>query len=257
MNAVPIRSLTDRIRIRILLLAATAAVVFAIGGCGDDDDDGGDGPFELIVHPEFVQGMYADLPVTVLVTIEDTDSGTGEVSLTADFSHGAATVSPSQISTGQIAEVTITAEPVVDEMEATLTVTATRGDVEHVGERQIFVMPGEDDRESTARDLLAVFTAWLEENHPDLGITPDSSFESSLVAPRLLVVSHYMFDNDEYELGVSWHIMIPPDDWSELYIRPKDSLTPAQAFRVSSWSAALAGDDVAFTEVAAPPEIVR
>jgi hypothetical protein len=66
-----------------------------------------------------------------------------------------------------------------------------------------------------------------------------------------------MFDNDDYELGVSWHIMVPPDDWSELHIRPKDSLTPAQAFRLSPWSAALAGEDVEFTEVAAPAEIVR
>jgi hypothetical protein len=144
-----------------------------------------------------------------------------------------------------------------EEVDATLTVTATRADVEHTGQRQVFVVPGQDDREATARELLSLFAGWLEQHQPALGITPETGFEGSMVAPRLLVVSHYMFDNDAYELGLSWHIMVPPDDWSELYLRPKDSLAPTRAFRLSSWSAALGGEDVQFTEVAAPTEIVR
>jgi hypothetical protein len=258
MNVFSAKALAHRTWLRLLLLAVSAAVVFSIGGCGDDDDDDASGgPFDLIVQPEFVQGMYANLPVTVLVTIADGEGGSGGVSLIADFDHGTATVTPTQISDGQIAHVTVTAESVSDEIEATLTITATRANVEQKGERRIFVMPGEDDRESTARDLLAVFTRWLQENHPEFGITADTSLEGRLVAPRLLVVSHYMFENDEYELGISWHIMVPPDDWSELYIRPKDSLEPTMAFRLSSWSTALDGGDVSFTEVDAPAEIVR
>lgn len=255
MDTVSRRSGPARI-IRILRLALAVALTVAVSGCGDDIADGG-GPFELVLHPEFVQGMYADTPTTVLVTIEDVGAGSGEVFLTADFTSGTATVSPRSVSAGEIAEVAITAAPVVDEVDATLTVTATRGDVEHIDERQVFVMPGEDDREPIARDLLAVFAEWLEQNQPALGIAPETVFEGGLVAPRLLVVSHYLFENDEYELGISWHIMVPPDDWSELYIRPKDSLTPARAFRLSSWSTALSGGNVEFTEVEPPAEIVR
>jgi hypothetical protein len=51
--------------------------------------------------------------------------------------------------------------------------------------------------------------------------------------------------------------MVAPDDWAELYLRPRDELRPTRAFRVSSWSAALAGEPVEFTEVAPPDEVVR
>jgi hypothetical protein len=71
------------------------------------------------------------------------------------------------------------------------------------------------------------------------------------------VVSHYEFTNDDYELGLSWHIMVPPDDWSELYLRPRDELNPTRAFRMSSWSAAMEGGEVEFTEVSPPAEVVR
>jgi hypothetical protein len=86
---------------------------------------------------------------------------------------------------------------------------------------------------------------------------PESEFEGAMVAPRLLVVSHYMFTNELYELGVSWHVTVAPDDWAELYLRPRDELHPTRAFRVSSWSAALAGEPVEFTDVAPPDEVVR
>ena len=249
-----------RVRLALLSTVVVAVTAVTVSGCGaGGGDTGGDtgGAFDLVLQPEFVQGMYPDIPVTVLVTVEDAPEAAGEVSLAADFSHGSASVEPATITAGGIAEVTFAAEPVQDEVEATLTVTATRGEVERSDRRQVFVIPGEDDREEVARQLLAVFAGWLEENHPELGITPQTEFAGSLVAPRLLVVSHYLFENDAHELGVSWHIMVAPDDWSEIYLRPRDSLVPTRAFRLSSWSAALAGEDVEVTEVVAPAEVVR
>ena len=259
-DRLPRPRMTGRTRVWDRWLAAAlvvAALFSACSGSGGDADDGSVGPFELIVHPEFVQGMYPGVPVTVLVAVADDSAGSGEVALTADFSHGSATVAPSGVSTGQIAQVTFTADPVVDEQEEALTVEGTRGSAESVADRRIVVMPGADDREAIARDLLALFLARLQQDRPDLRITEQSAFDGSVVAPRLLVVSHYLFQNDEYELGLSWHIMVAPDDWSELYVRPKDSLTPVTAFRLSSWSMALAGENVEFTEVEPPAQIVR
>lgn len=51
--------------------------------------------------------------------------------------------------------------------------------------------------------------------------------------------------------------MVAPDDWAELYLRPRDSLTPTRAFRLSSWSTALGGGRVEITDVAPPAEVVR
>lgn len=256
MSAVVRLRMTSRTGVRDRCLVAAVAVGLLVAACGGDTVERSP-PFELIMHPEFVQGMYADTPVTVLVTVADEGSGSGEVSLTADFSHGTATVEPSRVSSGQIAEVTVTADPVVDELEATLAVTGTRDAAESVTERLIVVLPGVDDREAVARDLLALFAQRLEQDRPDLGITAQTAFDGRVVAPRLLVVSHYLFENDDYELGLSWHIMVAPDDWSELYVRPKDSLTPVMAFRLSSWSRALAGENVEFVATEPPAEIVR
>ena len=257
MSAVSTSRVTGWTRIRERFLVRVVAAALAVTACGYDLDDGRGEPLALVVHPEFVQGMYADVPTTVLVTVADDGGAPGVVGLSAEFSHGSASVDPSRLSAGEIAQVTVSADPVVDELEAILTITGSNDTHEVSTERQIFVMPGSDDREAIARDLLALFTERLARDRPELGISEETAFDGALVAPRLLVVSHYMFENDDYELGLSWHIMVAPDDWSELYIRPKNSLTPVTAFRLSSWSAALAGQGVEFTEDAPPAEIVR
>jgi hypothetical protein len=191
------------------------------------------------------------------VTVQDAEGASGEVSLSASFPDGAATVSPGSIKSGEIAEVTITADPTNEELETAVEVTAERGSEERTASRPVSVMLGEDELGPMAADLLAVFTEWLAESHPELGIGPERDFEGNIVAPRLLEVSHYFFVDEEYELGLSWHVTIQPHDWSELYIRPRDALTPTLAFRVSSWSAALEGGEVEFTDVPPPEEVVR
>jgi hypothetical protein len=227
--------------------------------CGDDGGgtNQNDAPFGLAVRPEFVQGLLADQPVNVLVTIEGSPESDEAVTLEATFTGGTVAVQPEQIRPGQIAEVSMTADAVTDDVAGELTIIAKRGSVSQTASRQVIVVPGEDDREVTARGLLALFAAWLEREHPDLGIKPDTTFDGVMVGPRLLVVSHYQFTNDAYELGLSWHIMIPPDDWSELYLRPRNELSPTRAFRMSSWNTAIEGGQVDFTEVSPPAEVVR
>jgi len=243
--------------IRILAATAVVAGTFFVAACGDGGDGEKEGPFELIVHPQFVQGALPGIPVTLLVTVHDVEGGSGEVSLSAAFSGGTVTVSPETITTGEVAEVTLTADAVDEELETAVNVTGERGSVEQTASRAVVVMPWEDELGPMAADLLEVFTEWLAESHPELEIGPEREFDGNVVAPRLLVVSHYLFADEEYELGLSWHVTIQPHDWAELYIRPRDALTPTKAFRVSSWSAALEGGEVEFTEVSPPEEVVR
>lgn len=247
------------------VVAILLAGLFVSVACGGDDGngggrDGGDGgaaPFELLVSPMFVQGLVPGEPVPVLVSVSDMRADAGEVALAATFGAGSVSVEPDRIAPGEVADVTLIGDAVTDDVAAELAITATRGSVEQTATREIIVVPFEDDRGPMAADILGIFTGWLSREHPELGITSEDEYESAMVAPRLLVVSHYMFQDDEYELGVSWHVMIAPDDWAELYLRPRDELRPTRAFRVSSWSAALAGDPVEFSEVPPPDEVVR
>jgi hypothetical protein len=238
----------------VLTTLASLAIIIA-AACGDDDDAGG--PFELVVSPEFIQGLYGDIPNTALVTIEDEAGSSGEVTLEATSDDLEMSIEPSTIEDGEVAELTITSEPVTDDREVTVTVTATRGDEERTVTKNVVVRPGTDDLGPMANEILDLFLPWLEENQPEFGLGPDTEFEGRIVAPGLLIVSHYAFFTDEYEVGVAWHITIPPDDWSDLYIRPRDELTPTAAFRVSSWTKALEGGDYEITETTVPAEVMR
>lgn len=239
-----------------LLVLATP---LALAACGDDDDGGGGGPFELTLAPEFVQGALPGVPTTMLVSVSD-EGGGGPVELDASVDAGATvSVEPAEISPGEIAEVTFTGDqvPAAEEKELTVTVTARRGSEEREATKPVIVMPGVDDRQPQAREILAVFLPWLAEQHPEMGIGPDSELDGMLVAPRLLVVSHYAFFNQEYEIGLAWHVMVAPDDWSDIYIRPRDELQPTAAYRLSSWTTALSGGDYEITPAEVPVEVMR
>jgi hypothetical protein len=67
----------------------------------------------------------------------------------------------------------------------------------------------------------------------------------------VLIVEHYLFFSTDWELDLSWHVMIAPDDWSEIDLRHRDSeLAPSLAFKIDSVSANDAPHEIA------PPEAV-
>lgn len=243
----------------ILLGALALALGGPLASCGDDDD-GEAVDFELRVSPEFVQGLLSASSVDVLVEIVNAEETDDPVEIAATATGEASVeVADASLAAGKVGKVVVTAPPVAEpnEVEFTLTITATRDGVTRTADRTIIAVPGEDDREEQAREILAYFLEWLADEHPDMGLDPDATLEGSFVAPRLLVVSHYMFEGEDYELGLSWHIMVAPDDWAELYIRPLGELAPTEAYRLSSWSTALEGGDIEFTEVDPPTEVVR
>ncbi len=230
-------------------------LVLLLSACGGEPESG---PFALVVQPEFVQGALPGEPVMLLVAVEEETATTSPVALTAASTGGAAIgVEPASVSSGELAEVTVVAADVTEETEIEVTVTARRGDEEHHVTKAIMVMPQRDELEPPAREVLNLFLPWLAEQQPELGIGPETELAGMVVAPRLLVVSHYAFLNEDYEVGLAWHIMIAPDDWADIYIRPRDSLRPTAAFRLSSWSTALAGGDVEIGPTELPAEVVR
>jgi hypothetical protein len=234
---------------------AVLAVFSLIQGCT------GDGTvseaFTLDVSPEFVQGVVPGAVTGVLVTITEEAGNGAPVVLTAVADGVQVDVEPAEIRTGEVAEVWVIAEPAAQERLIEIQITARRGETERAATRSTTVYAWEDDRGDDAARLLNIFTAWLAAEAPELGIDSDTVFSGSFVAPGLLVVSHYLYLSDEWELGLSWHVMIPPDDWSEVYLRPRTEAAPTRAFRLESQQAALDDGIIAISEVPPPPEVVR
>jgi len=215
-------------------------------------------PFTLEVGPTFVNGLIPGAMTPLIVTVTDADENSGgEVSISAIAAGATIEVVPEAILSGEVAEVRVVAGAVTGETAIKIEVTATRGSVSQRVVRDVLVFAWEDDRGPYARELLDVFTAWLAAERPGLGIGPETEFHGSMVAPGLLVVSHYAFFSDAWEIGLSWHVMLAPDDWSEAYLRRRTSSSPTLAFRLSSQAAVWQSGVAEISEVTPPPEVTR
>lgn len=132
-----------------------------------------------------------------------------------------------------------------------ITVTVTRGNDEVRTEVPINVSRGEDHLLAEAARHRDRFVAWLEAERPELGITASTEWEGTTVQPHILVVSHYLFFSEDWELSVLWHIMIAPHDWSRISLRPRDRLRPTHAFEIPSVS------DPVVVEIEPPAHVDR
>ncbi|MGD9995603.1 MAG: hypothetical protein AB7L17_02905 [Ilumatobacteraceae bacterium] len=154
-----------------------------------------------------------------------------------------------------MAEVWVDLPDTDQETPFTVTVTASRDDAHSSVDVAAIEAPGTDDLAPMATDIAAVYLRDLADTS-GLPATVDELTGGTPVA-GLLVVSHYAWFTDEYEIGLAWHIMIAPDDFSELYVRPRGELAPTQAWRIDSWSTALAGGSYSLTEIEPPAEVMR
>ena len=235
----------------VLLGIPTAAVVPACG------EEAAAVPFTVRLAPEFVQGIIPGATTDVLVTISNATETDEPVELAASAEGATVTVEPAKIRDGEVAEVTVVADPAAADTPLDIVVTGQRGDLEETTTKSAIIFAWEDDRGPYAATLLGLFTTWLAEEEPALGIDAETTFAGSYVAPGLLVVSHYLFLSKDWEVGLSWHVMVPPDDWAEIYLRPRDAAAPTLAYRLASQAAALEQGTVQISAVPAPTEVVR
>jgi energy-converting hydrogenase Eha subunit A len=136
---------------------------------------------------------------------------------------------------GEVAEVVVIPAPASIGKTIKVTITGTRGSTSDEKVSSFEVAEGEDDRQEYAGELLDRFVSWLATNHPELGITEDTAWNGTMVSPVWLVVSHYLFFSEEWEVHISWHIMVPPYDWAKIDLRHRfDELVPSYAFEISS-----------------------
>jgi len=236
------------------LVVSVVVAALALSACGGDDDQPAD--YVLSTSPEFVNRLIPGRRPLALVTA--TGEGTGTIRLTAvtSVAGAAADVQPANISPGEVAEIWVDLPPVTVDVPLTVTIGGTRDDLERIVTVDATAVPGVDDLEGTAVDIAGVFIDELAGTVDALPPTTAGLVNGTPVA-GLLVVTHYAWFTDEAEIGLAWHIMVAPDDWAELTIRPRGQLAPTEAYRLTSWSTALAGGDVAIDVIDPPPEVMR
>jgi hypothetical protein len=180
--------------------------------------------------------------VCFLVQVDDRSLDDGDITFAATGDGLAVDSVPSTApSPGEVGEVWVTIDPAVgtEETVATLELTVSHGGadpVDWVEQRSILVYPQEDSRAEIAQQYFDFWVAWLAAEHPELGITESTAWDSTYVS-ALLIVSKYAYWSDEWEMVVAWHEMIPPSDFTEVYLRRRDSETAySLSFRQESFS---------------------
>ena len=216
--------------------------------------------FAMTVFPiEILDSIY-EQEIVLLVTVEDygfvPTSEPVHITATAQGPGADITIEPEHILPGQVCEVTVVPialppvstmresgrrtrdSPYGDGEELIVQVCGTRDDLQQCQGVSINICPGEDTLLEYASIVRDRFIPYLADDYAELGITADTEWTGTIVKPHYLVVSHYLFFSDEWEMGLMWHIMIPPYDWAKIYLRHRYThFQPQYAFEISSLSA--------------------
>ena len=210
------------------------AMLIMLQGCTSPSEDAA---FSMSVLPAEIKGKaVAGQQVIYLVHIND-DKGEGPVQITAAGTNCTILIRP-ETANDEFVEVVVVPEAASVGSTITFEITASRGGHEENEAISFEVVPGEDDRGPKAKELRDKFIPWLEENMPELGITADTVWEETTVSPEWLVVSHYLFISEEWEMHIAWHNMIPPHDWVRIDLRKRfEEDKPSYAFEISSVTA--------------------
>ena len=216
------------------LIAALAASSLAGISCG------GSGPFTMNVVPQNLKGdSIPGQHCVFLVTVAEEGGAESDdpVTLSAVASGAEVTVVPEKITGGEVGEVWVTPSPATVGQTLEVTFQGTRGEEMREQIASFAVAEGLDDRAAYAAELRDRFTTWLAANRPELGITAETEWQGTMVSPIWLIVSHYLFFSDEWEMHLEWHVMIAPDDWARIDLRRRFAETkPSLAFEISSVS---------------------
>jgi hypothetical protein len=97
---------------------------------------------------------------------------------------------------------------------------------------EILIWPSGDDSEGALkRDE---FTTWLESEYPEYGSFSEREWFSYLTYPQILIVTHLTYLDDDWEVRLCYHVMIPPYDWSYIRLRRRGEVEPAFAAKRES-----------------------
>lgn len=195
-------------------------------------------PFTPIKGEEEIPMAMAEQRVVFLVVVEETGNGNGYgnvVEISATASGAAVSVNNPAIKPGEVAEVNMIPDQTSTNKVLTLTINGDRSGFKQTETVDIEVIDWEDDLGELAAEMRDKFVPWLSTNYPEFGISSETEWIGTIVNPGILVVMHYIFYSEDWEMYVTWHVMIPPYDWTKIYLRPRFTETRStMAFEISS-----------------------
>lgn len=207
-------------------------------------------PFTVQVVPTEITDSIPGQACVLLVTLENAGTAVGStepIRITVDAPGAYTTVEPELVLPGEMAEVIVApgvqdpaAGPFPEEgLTISAVITGTRGGSVETVTVPVKLTSAEPDLVGAmATEIQSLFIPWLEANHPELGITWETTWMGTMVTPHILIVTHYLFFSAEWEMHVAWHVMIPPDDWARIELRRRfDETAPSLAFEIPSRSA--------------------
>ena len=220
----------------ILVLLLTLAA-----SCGKEEEPA---PFSIQVIPEHMEDTIAGQRCVFLVFVEDEGPGSGagkSVDISAAATDAIVTVSPEAIKPGEVAEVTVIPSEASIGSTLTLAIDGERKGLKQTETTSLTVgesIPDPEGLVAYATEIRDKFIPWLAANHPEFGITGETEWIPTLVRPHIVVVMYYLFFSEDWEIGVRWHVTIPPHDWAEIYLRHRTTeVSPSYAFKISSLEA--------------------
>ncbi|HPO16281.1 MAG TPA: hypothetical protein PLI09_22790 [Candidatus Hydrogenedentes bacterium] len=228
------------------MLSLIILSVFCLSGCDS-------GPFTMTVTPESTADAIPNQRCVFLTWINNDDNAIQSllpVTLTVTAPGAQVLIEPSSVLyPGEMAEITAIPMPLVDGAKqipgpeegrfVDVKIHARRGNYNFDRTLPILVTSEEEDTLGPAAAVvLDNFVPWLAANYPELNINDQTQWTNSIVTPHILIVSHYLFFSEEWEVHVFWHVMIPPYDWARIELRKRYSeFLPSMAFEIPSLSA--------------------
>lgn len=190
-------------------------------------------PFELTVSPAEYFPVIPRQSFVILVTVAG-----GEDAVTVDATvDGAADVEPSnrQLLPGEVGEFTLVAREGSEGSTVGLEFEASRLGAVRRHSLPVEVVEWSDDIQPFATELRERFVQYLSAERPELGIDADTRWTASITKPQILVVMHYLFFSEDWEMGIMWHVTVPEHAWSRMYLRPRDELRPTIGLEIPSY----------------------
>ena len=112
----------------------------------------------------------------------------------------------------------------------TLLVIAEHGGVKDTLDLEIKIGIPNDKAKPNATGLHNVFIQWIQDEHPELGITTGQEWFSWSINPRFLLGGgHWLFLNSNWEMRVSWAVVPSPPVW--ILVRQRGNVMPLLAAR--------------------------
>ena len=174
-------------------------------------------------------GIYV-LRLTPLVGFQ----GTVQLRVEADSSLGASVTMRSLIASRKIAEVLLAPKADAVPGRYTVTVISTHAGAERRLRLLVNVMEWTGPEAAEALAQREKFRDWCVQQRPELAEAFSAPRALYNTYPEILIVEHRTFLTGDYEVRVCNHVMVPPDDWSMIRLRKRDSAEPVFAARRES-----------------------